>query len=124
MVIKETQNSEKRIYYLYDEDTQVAIDWLVDKIEEIDKPISTKEQFIADIKNFVKKSNEQLATSALLCTSETLFNKKIEKESLKMIFDRHNIDFKGYMVSINITRKGVFVADGFGAGKRMINADY
>lgn len=119
---KLTENKQKRVYYVYDKDIQLAIDWLIKKVEKIDKPITTREQFIIDIRNFIKKSNEQLETSALICTSETFFAKKMGNDSLKLIFKRHNIDFKGYIVSINITRKGVFVTDGFGAGRRKIES--
>lgn len=117
-----TENNPKQVYYLHDCDTQLAINWLIQKIEKIDKPIITKEQFVVDIGKFIKKSNEKLGSCALICTSETFFAKKIGNDSLKMIFKRHNIDFKGHIVSINITGKGVFVADGFGAGRKRIKS--
>lgn len=122
MIINDTLNREKRIYYLYDEEKWLAINWLIKKIEKIDKPINDLEQFKVDIMEFINKSNEQLGNSALICTSQTFFEKKLGRRSLKSIFENHDIDIKGYMLSINVTRKGVFVSDGFGSGRRKIDS--
>lgn len=93
----------------------------IKKIEVLDKPIKDKGTFICDIKTQIKNCRETLGYSAVLCTSESFFDKKNGMNSLKDVFKKHNIDIKGYMISITITGEGVFVVDGFGAGKKKIN---